>query len=43
MIVPGGAATCSEGFVIYFLKVPQAVGLYFSYHAAQASKGNFLK
>ena len=23
-----GAATCSEGFVKYFLRVPQAVGLY---------------
>ena len=38
----GGAATCSEGFVNCFLRVPQAVvGLYCSCHAAQASKGNF--
>ena len=39
--VPDGAATCSEGFVLFFLRVPQAVGLYCSCHAAQASKGNF--
>ena len=39
--VLGGAATCSEGFVNYFLRVPQTVGLYCSCHAAQASKGNF--
>ena len=37
----GGAATCSEGFVNVFLRVPQAVGLYCSCHAAQASRGNF--
>ena len=37
----GGATTCSEGFVNRFLGVPQAVGLYCSCHAAQASKGNF--
>ena len=42
-LVPVGAATCSEGFVYFFLKVPQAVGLYCSCHAAQASKGNFKK
>ena len=41
--VPGGAATCSEGLVYFFLRVPQAVGLYCSCHAAQASKGNFKK
>ena len=39
--VLGAAATCSEGFVNCFLRVPQAVGLYCSCHAAQASKGNF--
>ena len=39
-----GAATCSEGFVKCFLRVPQAiVGLYCSCNAAQASKGNFQK
>ena len=38
--VPGDAATCSEGFVYFFFRVPQAVGLYCSCHAAQASKGN---
>ena len=38
-----GAATCSEGFVKCYLRVPQAVGLYCSCHAAQASKGNFQK
>ena len=37
----GGADTCSKGFVNCFLRVPQAVGLYGSCHAAQASKGNF--
>ena len=37
----GGAATCSEGFVNCFLRVPQTVELYFSCHAAQASKWNF--
>ena len=41
--IPGGAATCSEGFVYFFLRVPQAAGLYCSCHAAQASKGNFHK
>ena len=41
--IPGGAATCSKGFVHFFLRVPQAVGLYCSCHAAQASKGNFYK
>ena len=41
----GGAATCSEGFVFvnYFLRVPQAVGLYINCHAAQSSKGNLNK
>ena len=42
-MVLGGAATCSEGFVYFFLRVTQAVGLYCSCHAAQASKGNFKK
>ena len=41
--LPGGAATCSEGFVINFLRDPQAVGLYCSCHAAQASKRNSKK
>ena len=41
--VLGGAATCSEGFVNYFLRVPQAVVLYCSCHAAQLSKGNCQK
>ena len=41
--LPVGAATCSKGFVNSFLRVPQAVGLYCSCHAAQASKGNFKK
>ena len=37
----GGAATCSEGFINCFLRVPQAVWLYCSCHAVQASRGNF--
>ena len=41
--IPGGAGTCSEGFVKCFLRIPQAVGLHCSCHAAQASKGNFQK
>ena len=41
--VLGGAATYSEGFVNYFLRVARAVGLYCSCHVAQASKGNFQK
>ena len=41
--IPGGAATYSEGFVYFFLRVPQAVGLNCSCHDAQASKGNFNK
>ena len=41
--VLGGAATYSEGFVNCFLRVPQAVGLYISCHAAQSSKGNLNK
>ena len=41
--VQSGAATCSEGFVKCFLKFTQAVGLYCSCNAAQASKGNFQK
>ena len=36
-----GAATCRKGFVKCFLRVPQAVRLYCSCHAAQASKVNF--
>ena len=39
----GRLVTCSEGFVNCFLRVPQAVGLYCSCHAAQASKGNYWK
>ena len=39
----GGAATCSQGFVSCFLRHPQAVGLYYSCHAAQASQWNFQK
>ena len=35
-----GEATCSEGFVKCCLIVPQAVGMYCSCHAAQASKVN---
>ena len=34
---------CKKGFVKYCPRVPQAVGLYCSCHAAQASKGNFQK
>ena len=41
--IPSGVATCSKGFVKYFLRVPQAVGLYCSCHAAQESKGNLQK
>ena len=41
--LPGGAATCFEGFVNFFFESSQAVGLYCSCHAAQASKGNFQK
>ena len=36
-----GAATCWEGFVTCFLRVPQAAGLSCGCHAAQASNGNF--
>ena len=36
-----GAASCSEGFVNGFLRVPLAVGVYCSSHAAQENKGNF--
>ena len=32
-----------RGFIKCFLRVPQAVGLYCSYTAAPASKGNFHK
>ena len=35
--------TCRIGFEKCDLRFPQAVGLYCSCHAAQASKGNFLK
>ena len=36
--------SCREKSVLKcFLRVPQAVGLYFSCHAAQASKGNLQK
>ena len=41
--IQSGAATCSEGFVTWLLRVPQAVGPYFSCHAAQSSEGNFQK
>ena len=40
-LLEDGAATFSEVFVKCFLRVPQAVWLYCSCHAAQASKGNF--
>ena len=43
MKVHSGAATRRQGFVKCFLKVPQAVGLYCSCHAAQASKANLQK
>ena len=38
-----GAAGCGKGCVTCFLRVPQAVRLNCSCHAAQASKGNFHK
>ena len=41
--IQSGAATCSEGFATWLLRVPQAVGPYFSCHAAQSSEGNFQK
>ena len=40
LLILGGAATCSEGFVNCFLRVPQAVRLYYSCHTTQA-RGNF--
>ena len=43
LLLQSGAETCSVGFVKCFLRVPQAVGLYCSCHAAQAIKGNFQK
>ena len=39
--IQSGAATCTESFAKCFLRVPQAVGLYCSCHAAQASEANF--
>ena len=39
----GEAGGRGQGFVTYFLRVPQTVGLNCSCHAAQASKGNFQK
>ena len=41
--VQSGVAGFEKGFVKFFLSVPQAVGLNSSFHAAQASKGNFLE
>ena len=41
--VQGYSSGHGKGFVKCFLRVPQAVGLYCSRHAAQASKGNFQK
>ena len=38
-ILQSESPTCSEGFEKCFLRVPHAVGLYCSCHAAQASKG----
>ena len=38
-----GAVSCRRGFVLCFLRVPQAVRLYCSCHAAQASTGNLQK
>ena len=41
--IQSGSATCSEGFVQCFIRVTQAISLYYSCHAAQASKLNFQK
>ena len=41
--IQSGAATCIKGFVKCVLRVSQAVWLYCSCHAAQASKGSFQK
>ena len=41
--IHSGAATCKNFFEKCFLRVPPAVGLYCSCHAAQASKGNLQK
>ena len=41
--IQSGAAGWGKGFLTCFLKVPQAIGLNCSCHAAQASKGNFQK
>ena len=43
LYILGGAATSSEGFVKKILRVPQAVGLYYSCHAAHASRGTLRK
>ena len=40
--IQGYSSGHGKGFVC-FLRVPQAVGLYCSCHATQASKGNFQK
>ena len=41
--IQSGAATCSEGLVTCFLRVPHAAGLYCCCHADQANKGNMKK
>ena len=41
--IQGAAAGCVQGFKKCFPRVPQAVGLYCSCCAAQASRGNFQK
>ena len=44
--LPGWASTCSGGFVYFFLRVPQAVGLYYSCTADMLTKqarGTFKK
>ena len=43
LLVQAGAATCSKGFVKCFPRVPLALRLYCSCHAAQGDKGNFQK
>ena len=39
----GWRATCSEGFVTCFLRVPQAAGLHCSCHVVKQSRGTFRK
>lgn len=41
--VQSGAATCTKGFVQFFLGVPQGVGLYCSCYDTQARGGNISK